>query len=198
MGEGGSGFNKHIRFNEKGEEEAQNGPAENGDIKENGHSGVEEEEEKAVPSSPKENGTKEEEGSPTSEKENKDTNGVKPSVVTDSEAVEGDVKGKGKGKGKGKSSSLHSKLSAAADPEPSKDSSAVKAAEVAAPERRRKTAKEIYSSLLNAAAESGDEDSEDSEDEEFGAGTGGTVNCLAETQKSAGRLKYVAQICQRR
>jgi len=36
-------------------------------------------------------------------------------------------------------------------------------------ERKKKTAFELYSTLLKAAPESGDEDSEDSEDEEFGA-----------------------------
>ena len=72
-----------------------------------------------------------------------------------------DIKGKGKGKGKGKSSQVKSTL----DPE------TVAAAESpASAEKRKKTAAEIYDSLLKTAPESGDEDSEDSEDEEFGAG----------------------------
>ena len=116
------------------------------------------------PSTPRENGDIKTEGdSPeaNSEKENKDTNGVE----TKSEVKSSDIKGKGKGKGKGKSSQVKSKL----DPETVAEAAAVLSPASRA-ERRKKTAAEIYTSLLETTPGSGDEDSEDSEDEEFGAG----------------------------
>jgi len=173
IGEGGSGINKHIRFDENGEEkegdktEVKNEEADK-EIKENGveapkENGVKEEESTDKPSTPLANGdVKAETGdSPNSEKENKDTNGAVDTKSDASATVKtSDIKGKGKGKGKGKSSQVKSTL----DPE------TVAAAESpASAEKRKKTAAEIYDSLLKTAPESGDEDSEDSEDEEFGA-----------------------------
>ena len=192
IGEGASGLNKHIRFTEAGDAVVENGVKEtNGkETKENGVNGDngekksetpstpvngEKEEAEASPSTPvngeKEeaeaspstpvNGEKEEaEGSPEgSEKENKDTN---CSETKPSEDKTEDIKGKGKGKGKGKSSKLVSKLQAA---------EFLEAVAETVAERRKKTASEIYSSLLKESPESGDEDDEDSEDEEFGAGS---------------------------
>ena len=165
IGEGASGLNKHIRFTEAGDAVVENGVEEtNGkETKENGVNG---EKKRETPSTPV-NGEKEEaEGSPEgSEKENKDTN---CSETKPSEVKTEDIKGKGKGKGKGKSSKLVSKLQAA---------EFLEAVAETVVERRKKTASEIYSSLLKESPESGDEDDEDSEDEEFGAGSPHGFNC---------------------
>ena len=177
IGEGASGLNKHIRFTEAGDAVVENGVKEtNGkETKENGVNGDNREKKSETPSTPV-NGEKEEaEGSPStpvngekeeaegspegSEKENKDTN---CSETKPSEDKTEDIKGKGKGKGKGKSSKLVSKLQAA---------EFLEAVAETVAERRKKTASEIYSSLLKESPESGDEDDEDSEDEEFGAGS---------------------------
>lgn len=80
-----------------------------------------------------------------------------------------DIKGKGKGKGKGKSNLVQSKPLPAEDEELAEE----KTIQEVTPDREkksRKSATEIYHSLLKATPESGDEDSEDSEDEEFGGG----------------------------
>jgi len=175
LGEGGSGaaFNKHIRFNESGTEIDENGEVTgdgekpkdkpncdevNGEAKEeqkvNGE--VKEEAVKVngdVKNEVKENGLPEVSSSPEgSEKENKDTNGAPPPAS--------DIKGKGKGKGKGKSSKVKSSDSAAA--------TAGEAVAAVAEKKTKKSADEIYTSLLKTAPESGDEDSEDSDDQEFG------------------------------
>jgi phosphoribosyl-ATP pyrophosphohydrolase len=75
------------------------------------------------------------------------------------------LKGKGKGKGKGKSNLVHAK--------PTEEEQEVAAAvkEGEKEKKNRKSATEIYHSLLKSSPESGDEESEeDSEDEEFGGG----------------------------
>jgi hypothetical protein len=74
------------------------------------------------------------------------------------------LKGKGKGKGKGKSNLVHAKPT-----EEEQEVAAVKEGEKE--KKNRKSATEIYHSLLKSSPESGDEESEeDSEDEEFGGG----------------------------
>jgi len=186
--EGSSGLNKHIRFNEEGEELKENGenstkqeqtktkeetteetkPKVNGDaglesetVKENGVSSTKEEAETEVKSEAKTENTELVNGKAdcTEEKENKDTNGVAKEEVV--ETIVADIKGKGKGKGKGKSSMVKS------------SSMIIDVTEEqvmqAAKKKQKRTAYEIYSSLLKTAPESGDEDSEDSEDQEFGA-----------------------------
>ena len=79
-----------------------------------------------------------------------------------------DLKGKGKGKGKGKSNLVQSKAQAAEEEEDEEKGVEVK--EVTPDKKNRKSANELYHSLLKAAPDSGDEDSEDSEDDEFHGG----------------------------
>jgi len=179
---GGPPANKHIRFNEDGCEIKENGVVkdvadtgtdekltkDNSGVTVNGN--VKTDTEAAVAAT--ENGVKDEaeaahsptdgSGSPdgsVAEKENKDTNSSSGGGVTKSEVgavlTETDLKGKGKGKGKGKSSRGGGEATAAVAVAPKA-------------EKKRKSASEIYTTLLNDP-ESGDEDSDDSEDAEFGA-----------------------------
>ena len=96
-----------------------------------------------------------------SEKENKDTNGALSAPKPIPPPVS-DIKGKGKGKGKGKSSKLMAVAVADAETEGAVEETPAAAAFV---EKKKKSADEIYSSLLKTAPESGDEDSDDSEDQ---------------------------------
>jgi len=184
LGEGSSGLNKHIRFNEQGEEVKVNGShsqeesetkddvknesvngdskssdepvTQNGDSKENNDIKSEDKVEVNGETTP---GVED----ASSEKENKDTNGVteteKEKVVA--EAI--DFKGKGKGKGKGKSSQVKSST-LSFDIEVTKEQ-----LQQVKEKKMKRSAYEIYSNLLKDVAQSGDEESEDSEDEEFGA-----------------------------
>merc|ERR1719270_2033039 len=95
-----------------------------------------------------------------SEKENKDTNAKAESqtngdVFDDEGNIIKEAKGKGKGKGKGKSKGKSE------DPEPDLKE-----------KKPKKSATEIYQTLLKPEAEDGDEDSEDSDDMEFGEAEG--------------------------
>ncbi len=78
------------------------------------------------------------------------------------------LKGKGKGKGKGKSNLVVAKIQTTEETE--KEEVVVTGDKE---KKSRKSAAEIYHSLLKSSPDSGDEDSEDSEDsedEEFGGG----------------------------
>ena len=172
--EGASGTNKHIRFNEDGSVE-ENGVKEeavvaNGEetekIKSEAKSDVETKTEpKTEEDAPKTpngdtNGKPEVEDSPEgSEKENKDANAkleTNGDVIDDEgNIVKGKAKGKGKGKGKGKSKGKSE------DPEPE-----IKE------KKPKKSANEIYETLLKPEGEEGDEDSDDSDDMEFGEAEG--------------------------
>lgn len=192
VGEGSSGLNKHIRFNESGEElkdevetKEENGAGvKNGDVKENGssteHSATAKSETKTELVNGKTEASSEEskevngkteaaseeskEEVNTDEKENKDTNGVVSASInqTVTENIVTDIKGKGKGKGKGKSSQIKSSSMII-------DVTEQEVLEHMAKKKEKRTAMEIYSSLQKASPESDDEVSEDSEDEEFGA-----------------------------
>ena len=81
-----------------------------------------------------------------------------------------DLKGKGKGKGKGKSNLVQSKAQAAEEEEDEEKGVEVKEVTPDKEKKNRKSANELYHSLLKAAPDSGDEDSEDSEDDEFHGG----------------------------
>jgi len=184
LGEGSSGLNKHIRFNEQGEEVKVNGThsseesetkddvkkesvngeskssdepvTQNGDNKENNDIKSEDKVEVNDETTP---GVED----ASSEKENKDTNGV---TETDKEKVVAeaiDFKGKGKGKGKGKSSQVKSST-LSFDIEVTKEQ-----LQQVKEKKMKRSAYEIYSNLLKDVAQSGDEESEDSDDEEFGA-----------------------------
>jgi len=161
--------NKHIRFNadgsvqengveQEGKEEA--GETVKSETNQETKTEVKEESEE-VPKTPVNgtaNGKSEVEDSPEgSEKENKDTNSLSNADIMDEEGniIRGKNKGKGKGKGKskGKSSEVESKVDA-------KD------------KRPKKSASEIYETLLKPEAGSGDEDSEDSDDMEYGEAEG--------------------------
>lgn len=171
--EGASGTNKHIRFNEDGsveengvKEEANGEATEAEKIKSEASSDVETKTEpKTEPEAPKTpngdtNGKPEVEDSPEgSEKENKDGNAkleTNGDVIDDEgNIVKGKAKGKGKGKGKGKSKGKTE------DPEPE-----IKE------KKPKKSASEIYETLLKPEGEEGDEDSDDSDDMEFGEAEG--------------------------
>ena len=182
---GGSGSNKHIRFNEDGsvvengveedKKEVKEGEAiENGSkdsVKsENGESETKTEPKEETVGSPQTlannkeiNGKNGVEDSPEgSEKENKDINAKAENqsngngeVFDDEGNIVKEPKGKGKGKGKGKSKGKSE------DPQPE-----VKE------KRQKKSAEEIYDTLKKAEPEEGDEDSEDSDDMEFGEAEG--------------------------
>jgi len=186
LGEGGSGLNKHIRFNEQGDEVKVNGShnpeetetkdgvkqesvngdskslvesvvTQNGDSKENTDVKSEDKAEVNGETTPRVEDA-------SSEKENKDTNGVTDSKEQDKVVVETiDFKGKGKGKGKGKSSQVKSST-LSFDIEVTKEQ-----LQQVKEKKMKRSAYEIYSNLLKDAAQSGDEESEDSQDEEFGA-----------------------------
>lgn len=189
-GEGGSGLNKHIRFDEKGETIKENGDTEEeetvpygeqedkedkgnsssatGSEAQNGHNGsVEWEESEAKENGLVSNNGEEEE---SSEKENKDLNGLEKvkNGEANTPAATPDLKGKGKGKGKGKSNLIQAKALITEEEENGEEKREVHEATPDKEKKSRKSATEIYHSLLKASPESGDEDSEDSEDEEFG------------------------------
>jgi len=184
VGEGSSGLNKHIRFNESGEEEKEqvktkeeiNGVVK-GEVKENGssseHTPTTNITTKTETKTEIVNGTsdtssednKAADTNSTEEKENKDTNGVVSASIKQSgtEMIVTDIKGKGKGKGKGKSSMVKSSsMIIEASGEDILNTQNNK-------EKKKRTAKEIYDSLQKEHPESDDEVSEDSEDQEFGA-----------------------------
>jgi len=166
--------NKHIRFNEDGSVEnsgvKEETAEENSDDKENvksesksdAETKTETKIEAEAPKTPNggTNGKPEVEDSPEgSEKENKDANAKSETngdiIDDEGNIVKGKAKGKGKGKGKGKSKGKTE------DPEPEEK------------ERKpKKSANEIYETLLKAEGEEGDEDSDDSDDMEFGEAEG--------------------------
>ena len=158
LGEQGGSNNKHIHFNEDGSEDT---TKEEIKTEEDDLTSTNE----ASPATPVngevtgEEASESVENSPEgSEKENKDTNGAQPGVAVNGGEVtdaEGNlIKGKGKGKGKGKSRGK------------SEDGAGL------LPEKKKpkKSATEIYETMLKTSPEDGDEESEDSEDEEFGEG----------------------------
>ena len=171
-----AGTNKHIRFNADGslqengvgvevkeEEEERKEDVKEIDAAEQNQETKTEVEEKSeeTPKTPVNggsNGSAEVEDSPDgSEKENKDTNSLANGDIMDEEGniIRGKNKGKGKGKGK------------------SKGKSEDVVAEVDAKDKRpKKSASEIYETLLKPEVEEGDEDSEDSDDMEYGEAEG--------------------------
>lgn len=167
-----AGSNKHIRFNADGSvlengvdhEVKEEVDATTDNIKSETNQELKtevEEESKETPKTPSNgstNGKAEVEDSPDgSEKENKDTNSLANGDIMDEEGniIRGKNKGKGKGKGKskGKSEDLVPDLD-------SKD------------KKLKKSANEIYETLLKPEVGSGDEDSEDSDDMEYGEAEG--------------------------
>ena len=159
LGEQGGSNNKHIHFNEDGSEAG--GDKTKEEIKTEDELTANKEASPATPVNGKvtdEEASESVENSPEgSEKENKDTNGAVVAVngageVTDAEGNL--IKGKGKGKGKGKSRGK------------SEDGAGL----VVEKKKAKKSATEIYETMLKTSPEDGDEESEDSEDEEFGEG----------------------------
>lgn len=171
-----AGTNKHIRFNADGsvqengvgvevKEEEKEGKE---DVKDTDASAQKQETKTEVDEKSEEtpktpvnggsNGSAEVEDSPEgSEKENKDTNSLANGDIMDEEGNIIRGKNKGKGKGKGKSKGKSEDLVAEVD---SKD------------KRPKKSASEIYETLLKPEVEEGDEDSEDSDDMEYGEAEG--------------------------
>ena len=184
LAEGAAGTNKHIRFNADGsvqengvgvelkEEEEKEVKEVKEDVKDiptseqkpEAKTEVKEKSEESTEETPKtpvngaSNGSAEVEDSPEgSEKENKDTNSLTNGDIMDEEGNIIRGKNKGKGKGKGKSKGKSEDVLAEVD---SKD------------KRPKKSASEIYETLLKPEVEDGDEDSEDSDDMEYGEAEG--------------------------